>query len=85
MALIDVIKHNRRPEHGKACDAEEDGERVEGVEVAFVGGEVSKVSLSVLGDTEEGSNLSEGQRRYSLYARRYVRGIRHTSRARLGT
>jgi hypothetical protein len=57
MALIDMIKHDRRPEHGEACDAEEDWERIEGVEVAFVCGEVSKVSLSVLGDTEEGSDL----------------------------
>lgn len=57
MALINMIKHDWWPESGKACDAEEDWECVEGVKVAFVGGEVSKVSLSVLGDTEEGSDL----------------------------
>lgn len=52
-----MIKDDWRPKHGKAGDAKKDWKGVEGVKVSFVGCEVAKVALSVLSDTEKGSNL----------------------------
>jgi len=57
MVLVDMIEDDGRPKDGEACDAEKDGKGVEGVKVSFVRGEVAKVALSVLGNTEDGSDL----------------------------
>lgn len=60
MTAIDVIKHDWRPKHRKAGDAEEDWQGVKCVKVPFMGREVSEIALGVFGDTKEGSDLERG-------------------------
>ena len=89
MTAVDVIKYDRRPKYGKACNAEEDRQRIECVKVAFVGSEVSKIALGVLGDTEEGSDLCSGDQYLPGLAKKKgdcnLRDTRYMSPARHGT
>jgi hypothetical protein len=59
MILVDMIKDDWRPKYGKAGDAKKDWKGVERVEVSFVGCEVAKIALSVLGDTKNGPDLGK--------------------------